>query len=108
MTKRELKIQIGQNLYKYRIGCGLTRDEFSSAIGLSLSFYAAVENGKKGIHPIHLIKAADILKLDLDSLMRGEQDKKHINKINALLINQPEDTIDKVDKLIRLYVNELQ
>jgi transcriptional regulator with XRE-family HTH domain len=106
MTKNELKIQVGQNLYKYRLEQGFTREHVANAIGISSSFYASVENGRKSMHLFHLLKAADFFSADLDSLVRGDYDQKHIHNISKLLEEQPKYVVNDIEKFTRLYVNE--
>ena len=107
MTNDELRIQIGQNLSRYRLEQGFTREHVSNAIGVSASFYAAAENGKRMMRLHNLLKAADFFNIDLDSLVRGEQDQNHINNISKLLEEQPKYVLNHIENYTRFCVNDL-
>jgi len=106
MTKNEIKVQIGRNLSKYRTELGYTRDDVANEIGVSSSFYASVENGHKSMHILYYMKAADFFCIDLDCLVRGEQDHNHISNIGKILEEEPTEVVDHIEKYARFYVNE--
>jgi len=49
MDKEELMILIGNNIQQYRLKQNLTQEQLAEKAGISTSFYANLERGKKSM-----------------------------------------------------------
>ena len=63
MNKKVNKLKI------LRIKEGYGQKEFANLIGVSLSHYNQIENGKKDLIPPFVIKARDLLNCSLDDMV---------------------------------------
>lgn len=93
MTKVELLQILGNNLRKYRLENGLTQEELAEKTGISTSFCANLERGKKGMSITFLRELADSLNVSVDFLLYEEVPTIRTRNIEALLRNKPEQFI---------------
>ena len=106
--KIELQKTIAINLYKSRTKRGLTRDQVAEKAGISTTFYANLESGKKMMSLVTLRKLADVLSVSTDALVYEEHTNDQINSIGKLLQKLPAKDVDFIEDFIHLYIRNLQ
>ena len=104
--KKELQKLIAINLYKIRTKRGLTRDQVAEQAGISTTFYANLECGKKMMSVVTLRKLAEVLCVSTDSLLYEENSTDRLKTIEKLLCGQPEDIVDFIEAFIHLYIQK--
>lgn len=105
--KKELQKIIAINLYKSRTKRGLTRDQVAEKAGISTTFYANLECGKKMMSIVTLRKLADVLSVTTDALLYDEQTDDQINNIGKLLQKLPAQTVAFIEDFIHLCIRDL-
>jgi transcriptional regulator with XRE-family HTH domain len=63
--------QIGLALHSVRMARGMRQKEVAVRAGLSVSFLSDVENGKRGLSVLSLLKIADALSVDPCRIIRA-------------------------------------
>jgi len=107
MTKSDIMLLAGNNLRKCRIERALTQEAVAVKANISVSHYAALENGRKSMSMFVLTQLADAFEVSTDSILRTPDTLcPQIMNINLLLSNQPVEIIGSIEKLIRLCINE--
>lgn len=101
MTKAVLEGLVGRNLFKYRTEQHLTQEEVAERAGISTSFYANLERGKKSMSITVLRNLADALNVSTDSLLYGERSEHHVQNIALLLDGRPEPLLTAAEQLLR-------
>jgi transcriptional regulator with XRE-family HTH domain len=72
MTEHDLRAILGQNIKKFRSYRKLSHAEFAEKIDISIPFLSDIENGKKWVSPVTLVKIADALNIDAYELLKPE------------------------------------
>ena len=72
MTEQELRTILSQNIKKYRSYKNLSQASFAEKIDISIPFLSDIENGKKWVSPVTLIKIADALNMEVYELLKPE------------------------------------
>ena len=67
--KNRLKTSLGNNLKRIRKERCRTRKQLAEAIGISISYYANIENGRKKPSVYTLYRIARYLQVSMDSLL---------------------------------------
>jgi len=106
MTNDDLKELVGNNLRRYRLENGLTQEKTAEKAGISVSFYANLEGGKKSMSIFVLRNLADSLGISADYLLHEDCSNSRLHNIEMLLSNQPKELIISIEKLIRLCIVE--
>lgn len=107
MNKDELMQILGDNLRHYRESNNLTQEQLAEMVGISTSFYTNVERGKKGVSIFVLRDIADAIGVSTDYLLGKESSESHIRNIEILLKDKPTSVVQKIEKIIRIVVDEL-
>lgn len=102
MQKDEIMQIIGQNLLRFRTERGYTQEHLSELAGISTSFYANLEGGKKGVSIFVLRNLAEILGVSVDSLLYPANNTVRLRSINSMLDDAPDAFVASVEKVIRL------
>lgn len=105
MTKEDLMQLIAQNLRKCRDERDLTQEDVAEKAGISSAFLANMERGCKIMSVPVLRRLADSLGVSTDDLLYEDSGDK-LSGVIALLRDQPESFIIRVEKMIRLLVDE--
>lgn len=100
--KAHLTKIIGNNIYKYRTESGLTQEELSEKAGIGASFVARIESGQKIMSVPVLYRLAKALHVSIDMLLSEEENTTTLEKLAILISDCPSETIDKVEKLLRV------
>ncbi|MDR2569154.1 MAG: helix-turn-helix domain-containing protein [Oscillospiraceae bacterium] len=106
MTKNEIMSLMGQNLRKCRTERNLTQEAVAFKANISVSHYAALENGRKSMSMLVFRQLADALEVSADFLLRTPDTVHQIKSVNLLLANQPIKVVDFIEKIIRLCITE--
>ena len=107
MTKNDLLDLIGRNLRKYRKKLNLTQADVADRANISVSFYSALENGRKTMSILVLFQIADVFEVSYDSLLREAGSEHQIKNIDLLLADQPAEIVDAVESLATLFIQTL-
>ena len=100
MTKENLMTIVGNNLKSYRTMRHLTQEELAEKAGVSVSFCANVEGGKKGVSMFVLRDFADALDITVNQLLYDHTADQRINNIMVLLRGQPEPFLNWLEKAL--------
>jgi len=84
----------------------LTQEAVAFKASISVSYYAALENGRKSMSMPVLLQLADALEVSSDCLLRHPNAVHQVKNINLLLENQSYEFISSIEKLVRLCLNE--
>ncbi|MCL2722441.1 MAG: helix-turn-helix transcriptional regulator [Treponema sp.] len=72
MTEHELRTILSLNIKRFRGYRNLSQAEFAEKIDISIPFLSDIENGKKWVSPITLVKIADALNIEVYELLKPE------------------------------------
>jgi len=72
MTEKDLRVVLSQNIRRFRSYRKLSQAEFAEKIDISIPFLSDIENGKKWVSPVTLIKMAEALNIEAYELLRPE------------------------------------
>ncbi len=106
MTEDELKATIGQNVAHYRIQAGLTQEQLSEMAEVTTAFISQMERGKKMMRIPTLRLIATALDVSCDALLFPRGPEAPVNNIIRLISKQPQPSLEKIEKMIRLLVEE--
>lgn len=107
MEKDEMMRILGNNLRTYRIARGMTQEELAESAGISTSFCANIERGKKGVSMFILQDLAAALGITVNHLVYADSGGRRVENITALLRDKPAPFLDWVEKMIQLSSEEL-
>lgn len=106
MDKKSLMITIGSNLQAIRSERNFTQEKVAEKIGISTSFYANLERGKKGVSISVLSDIATCLGVTVDYLIYETHTDARIRNIEALLKDRSDSFVASMEKMIRLCTEE--
>ena len=108
MDKRtQFQKQMGKYLRSARNRANLTQEQLAEMIGVSTSYYANIESGRKGMHPETLKKLSEILRVSVDSIIFGDcLDDRQIYDITAMLRGRSEAFLYLMIRLIAFLLQE--
>lgn len=66
-----IKEKVGKRIRGLRQQTGLSQEKFALKIGMDITYFASVENGKRNISVVNLEKIAKGLGVSLSELFRG-------------------------------------
>jgi transcriptional regulator with XRE-family HTH domain len=66
---QQLLQQFGENLKKLRESKSISQEHFAYEAGFSRSYYTEVENGKRNISLLNIVKIASLLDIELNELL---------------------------------------
>lgn len=106
VSKSDIDKIFGKILREFRIKSGLTQEQLSEKLGISLKYISRIENGNNGIKTQTLIKYMNILGITPNTLyskfITNEEAKKNIllsEKINSLSTEKKEFVSSIIDLL---------
>ena len=103
----QLQEEMGRNLRSARLRAHLTQEQLAEMASVSASYYANIENGRKGMYPETLRRLADVLHVSVDGIIYGDcLDDRQICDIMAMLRGRPEAFLDLVARLIVFLLQE--
>ena len=95
---------IGKNLWSIRERRKLKQEEVAEMADISQSFYANIEQGRKGVSIETLIRLAEVLEVSIDALVYGESEDTCVENIGALLRNCTPSFKIMVEDIVRRLV----
>jgi transcriptional regulator with XRE-family HTH domain len=72
MTEHDLRAILSRNIKKYRCYRKFSQADFAERINISIPFLSDIENGKKWVSPVTLVKIADALNIEAYELLKPE------------------------------------
>ena len=87
--KKQINIQVGQNIKREREKAGYTQDKFSELIGIGPKSLSAIEQGRVGISLSLLLRITKLLGISTDSILLPEQNKNDVDDLAERLQNLP-------------------
>ena len=102
MEKEELMTTIGKNVRTYRLSLKMTQEQLAELVGVSTSFCANIERGKKGVSICILCDFADALGVTVNDLLYDCNTDQRIDNITVLLRNKPDAFLSWIEKIVRL------
>lgn len=100
MDKQEFLKTVGENIKKYRIQNGLTQEKFAEKAGISLSFCAAIETGRKAPSAFTLRNMADRLGVTVDYFLYQDSTQAESKVISQQLADKPAAYVEFIGRLI--------
>lgn len=106
MEKYELTALIGENIKACRPSVGMTQAQLAEAANISTPFVANIESGQKMISVVTLLAISDALKVSSDSLIRKDVRFNQEDSISALLRGLPTEYLHRLERIIRVCLDE--
>lgn len=85
--KKQINIQVGQNIKREREKAGYTQDRFSELIGIGPKSLSAIERGAVGVSLSLLLRITKLLGISTDSILLKEQNKNNVDDLTERLQN---------------------
>ncbi len=104
----DLKQTLANNLLFYRQKSNLSQEALAEMVGISQSFYAKLESGKRLMGIDVLCRLADCLNVSVDSLLFKRTDTTKINNIIHILHDKSDPDIDAAEKVLTILLKELE
>ena len=102
MTKENLMTIVGTNLKFYRTMRHMTQEELAEKVGVSVSFCANIERGKKGVSMFALRDFADALEITVNQLLYDRKANQHIDNIMVLLQSKSVPYLSWLEQVISI------
>lgn len=106
MDKQKLMQTVGDNLRRIRTERGHTQEQLSEIAGISTSFYANIERGKKGMSIFVLCDLAEALDVSADCIIREKTENAEKHDVEVLLDGMPSALLTSVERLVRVCKDE--
>jgi transcriptional regulator with XRE-family HTH domain len=68
----DLQQQLGRNLRAYRMGRGLSQEDFADVVGVHRTYIGGIERGERNLTLISVERIAEALEVDPLSLLMSE------------------------------------
>lgn len=102
--KKDLNIQIGENIKAIREQIGHTQERFAELINVSAQYISDVERGNGGISIATLKKISEVTCVSSDSIIKGKCDYNDVTLIIEQLQNVDKKYIDSLKAIINKYL----
>ncbi len=106
MEKRELMKDIGKNVRSIRNERKLTQEQLAEMVDRTTSAITRVETGNRMMSVESLVAVANALGVSCDALVHGTDGMVSIENIIRLLQGQPQETIARVERILRVCLEE--
>ena len=103
MEKEEIMASVGKNMRKLRKDANLTQEYMAEKAGISVSHYAAIENGRKSMSIPVLMAIGNTLGVNCDRILKEPNPEVILEDINQLLRGKTVGYVSFIEKTIRLY-----
>lgn len=87
--KKQIDIQVGQNIKRERERAGYTQERFSELVGIGPKSLSAIERGTVGISLSLLLRITRLLGISTDTILLPEQQKNDVDDLADRLQNLP-------------------
>lgn len=102
MTKDDLMTTVGTNVKAYRLLRNMTQEQLAELVGVSTSFCANIERGKKGLSIFVLRDFADALGVTANDLLYASNTGQRVDNITVLLQNKSDSFLSLVEQMLNL------
>jgi len=99
MTEAEIRSIFGSNLKRYRNYRKFSQAELAEKLEISIPFLSDVENGRKWISPMSLVKFASALDIEPYELFKPENTLSP--EITIALTNWSNDIVEAVNQAVK-------
>ena len=99
MTEAEIRSIFGSNLKRYRNYRKFSQAELAEKLNISIPFLSDVENGRKWISPVTLVKFASALNIEPYELFKPENSISP--EITTALTNWSNDIVEAVSQTVK-------
>lgn len=79
--KKQINIQVGQNIKREREKAGYTQERFSELIGIGPKSLSAIERGTVGVSLALLLRITNLLGISTDCILLPEREKNDIGDL---------------------------
>lgn len=100
MTKDDLMTTVGTNVKAYRLLRNMTQEQLAELVGVSTSFCANIERGKKGLSIFVLRDFADALGVTANDLLYASNTGQRVDNIAVLLQDKPDSFLTWVEQIV--------
>ncbi len=104
--KKELNLQIGNQIRKARERCGLTQEQFAEAIDKSPQFISDLERGLSGISLETLKKICETLQVSSDTILFTEtiQTDMAVEKLTNKFLNMTPEQLRIMEAITNAFL----
>ena len=106
MDKDQLAETIGANLIRYRKAAQMTQRDLAAQLQISTAFLCRLERGEKAPSVLTLLLAAQALHVSTDALLYGGGQIPYISNILAMLQGQSETSVKRIERVVRVLLQE--
>jgi transcriptional regulator with XRE-family HTH domain len=99
MTEHELRAILGANLKRYRNYRQFSQAELAEKLDISIPFLSDIENGRKWVSPVTVVKFADALKIEPYELFKPAEAAGP--NMTLALAKWSDEVIDAVTKTVK-------
>lgn len=98
----DYRVGMGERMKKQRKLLHMTQEQLAEKLNISVKHYGGVERGSAGLSLENLIEVSDILGMNLDYLVKGEENQGEAmpNRIKEIYFNC---SLDKRQHMIELF-----
>jgi transcriptional regulator with XRE-family HTH domain len=100
-VNKDFNLTVGLRIREVREALSMTREQFSELCGISDSFLAAVENGKKSITTKTLYKICSSASISADYIVLGKEQGFETDMILELLNSLPSRQRDYAIRILK-------
>lgn len=105
--EKDYNLTVGLRIREIREAMNLTREKFSKLCGISESFLAAVESGKKSITSKTIYKICHNARISADYLILGNETNFETDTVIELLKNMTTMERDYAFRILKEYSNAM-
>lgn len=107
-VSKDFNLSVGRRIREIRESMHMTREQFSELCGISDSFLAAVENGKKSITSKTIYKICSNANISSDYILFGNHNNFEFDTIIELLKNMNSTEQEYALRILTEYANALK
>ena len=101
--KAELQRIMGGNVRRLREVRGLSRERLAEMVERDTSTINRIENGTTMMGAPLIARMARVLGVSVDTLFSAGSDDLRLKNIQALLVQQPDQDVSRIERMIRAY-----
>ncbi|MBD5502671.1 MAG: helix-turn-helix transcriptional regulator [Lachnospiraceae bacterium] len=100
---KDYKVGMGERMKQQRKLLHMTQEQIAEKLNVSVKHYGGVERGNAGLSIENLIIVSDILEIDLNYLIRGEEPIENIpSRMKEIYLNSPPDKRQHIMELLEV------
>lgn len=101
---RDYKIGMGERMKKQRKLLHMTQEQLAEKLNISVKHYGGVERGNAGLSIENLIEASNILGIDLNYLIKGEENpiESIPGRMKEIYLNSSPDKRQHIMELLEI------